>query len=127
MVLDSIQPKIYRMSKARLLRPSCSSLSSPDSIVVVSTQNVLREVFAALHLAVSSEVRELHFPLLRNLVIGMVGDDGWSRRFCNKDVLVSLVVDCQKLVVNGTLPNHLALFLLRTESDNPDATCELSP
>ena len=23
--------------------------------------------------------------------------------------------------------NHLALFSLRTESDNPDATCELSP
>ena len=22
---------------------------------------------------------------------------------------------------------HLALFSLRTESDNPDATCELSP
>ena len=25
------------------------------------------------------------------------------------------------------LPLHLALFSLRTESDNPDATCELSP
>ena len=24
-------------------------------------------------------------------------------------------------------PLHLALFSLRTESDNPDATCELSP
>ena len=26
-----------------------------------------------------------------------------------------------------TQDNHLALFSLRTESDNPDATCELSP
>ena len=51
------------------------------------------------------EVRERHFPQLRNLVIGSVGNDGWSRRFCNKDALVSLVVDCQKLGVNGTLPN----------------------
>ena len=26
-----------------------------------------------------------------------------------------------------TEKNHLALFSLRTESDNPDASCELSP
>ena len=43
---------------------------------------------------------------------------------------------CQRVAVSG-LPtvwceiiggwDHLALFSLRTESDNPDATCELSP
>ena len=27
----------------------------------------------------------------------------------------------------GDRVSHLALFSLRTESDNPDATCELSP
>ena len=29
--------------------------------------------------------------------------------------------------VSASFKSHLALFSLRTESDNPDATCELSP
>ena len=33
-----------------------------------------------------------------------------------------ILIDVHKL-----LRMHLALFSLRTESDNPDATCELSP
>ena len=49
-------------------------------------------------------VRERHFPVLRKLVIGVVGDDIWSQHFHNKDILVALVVDCQKLVDDGLLP-----------------------
>ena len=31
------------------------------------------------------------------------------------------------LTLNAYQETHLALFSLRTDSDNPDATCELSP
>ena len=34
---------------------------------------------------------------------------------------------CQQFSMHQYITEHLALFSLRTESDNPDATCELSP
>ena len=36
-------------------------------------------------------------------------------------------VNIQPIQQGKKLFRHLALFSLRTESDNPDATCELSP
>ena len=35
--------------------------------------------------------------------------------------------ECKSPLPSGSHLNHLALFSLRTESDNPDAICELSP
>ena len=49
-------------------------------------------------------MRERHFPTLRKLVIGAVGEDIWSQHVRNKDVLVALVVDCEKLVDDVLLP-----------------------
>ena len=41
-----------------------------------------------------------------------------------QDILVLFVL-C-KLILQTRMRSHLALFSLRTESDNPDATCALS-
>ena len=60
-------------------------------------------------------VREHHFPSLIKLVIGVVGDDIWSQHFRNTDILVALVVDCQKLVVDGLLPcSHDSMYEIET-------------
>ena len=41
---------------------------------------------------------------LRDLVIGKVGQEVWSEKFCSETVLLSLIIDCQTLVEKGILP-----------------------
>ena len=47
----------------------------------------------------------------------------YIKAFTHADMLLSITKQIWPCHKNG----HLALFSLRTESDNPDATCELSP
>ena len=51
-----------------------------------------------------AEARERYFPIIRSLVTSIVGSTLWSQHFQNKDNLVALVIDCQKLVDSGLPP-----------------------
>ena len=51
-----------------------------------------------------AKARDRYFPLIRKLVIDAVGEITWSEHFCNRDILVTLVIDCQKLAENRLLP-----------------------
>ena len=51
-----------------------------------------------------ANIREIHIKDLRTLVIGKVGQEVWSKKFCSETVLLSLIIDCQTLVEKGILP-----------------------
>ena len=116
MVWDSIQPNLQDVKrghvKARLLTGTYmfqSTKSKFNSSEVDPKCPLCRLESEDLHHFILrcpalAGVRERHFPALRKLVIGVVGDDIWSQHFRNKDILVALVVDCQRLVDKGLLP-----------------------
>ena len=51
-----------------------------------------------------AEARERYFPIIRSLVTSTVGSTLWFQHFQNKDNVVALVIDYQKLVDSGLLP-----------------------
>ena len=62
-----------------------------------------------------AEARDRYFPLIRKLVIDTVDENIWPEHFCNRDILVTLVLDCQKLAENGSLPRSTdILFEIET-------------
>ena len=54
----------------------------------------------------------------------LMGRNGFFALIKYRIVSSFSIISC---LVLKLLYKHLALFSLRTESDNPDATCELSP
>ena len=118
MVWDSIQPNLQDVKrghvKARLLtvtymymlQSTKFKFNSPEvdpkcPLCRLESEDLHHFILLCQALA---GVRERHFSALRKLVIGVVDDDIWSQHFSNKDILVALVVDCQKLVDDGLLP-----------------------
>lgn len=62
-----------------------------------------------------NDIRRVQFAQLRELVVEEIGVNNWTRHFRNKEILVSLIVDCQKLVPEGILPESSS-FLEKIES-----------
>ena len=70
-----------------------------------------------------------------NLILSSVDTDLKNRKVCvphksdkPEDHWSCIAhLSAEDMLKSAVIEEHLALFSLRTESDNPDATCELSP
>ena len=100
----------YRICEQRRLRRACASAQSRQSLHCSLTQ--YREVEAASDKG-TEIVTEEDMRIEQFYVFYGVGSDTIPRH--------------EKTCLREFATRHLALFSLRTESDNPDATCELSP
>ena len=127
MVWDSIQPNLQDVKrghvKARLLtgtymfqstkfRFNSSDVDPKCPLCRLESEDLRHFILRCPALAVA---RDSCFPQLRSLVIGAVGDEKWSKYFRNRETLLTLVVDCQKLVEHGLLPkSQVILYEIET-------------
>ena len=116
MVWDSIQPNLQDVkrghTKARLLtgtympqstkyKFNSAEVDPKCPLCRLESEDLQHFILRCPALA---EARDRYFPLIRKLVIDAVGEIIWSEHFCNRDILVTLVIDCQKLAENRLLP-----------------------
>ena len=116
MVWDSIQPNLQDVkrghTKARLLtgtymlqstkyKFNSSEVDPKCPLCRLESEDLQHFILRCPALA---EARDRYFPLIRKLVIDAVGEIIWSEHCCNRDILVTLVIDCQKLAENRLLP-----------------------
>ena len=127
MVWDSIQPNLQDVKrghvKARLLtgtymlqstkfRFNSSDVDPNCPLCRLESEDLRHFILRCPALAVA---RDSCFPQLRSLVIGAVGDEKWLKYFRNRETLLTLVVDCQKLVEHGLLPkSQVILYEIET-------------
>ena len=127
MVWDSIQPNLQDVKrghiKARLLtgtymfqstkyKFNSSEVDLKCPLCRLKSEDLQHFILRCPALA---EARDRYFLLIRKFVIAAVGEIIWSEHFCNRDILVTLVLDCQKLAENGLLPRSTdILFEIET-------------
>ena len=129
MVWDSIQPNLQDVkrghTKARLLtgrgtymfqstkyKFNSSEVDPKCPLCRLESEDLQHFILRCPALA---EARDPYFPLITKLVIDAVGKIIWSEHFCNRDILVTLVIDCQKLAENRLLPRSTdTLFMIES-------------